>query len=120
VRRIRTWSTCTRLRRALEARQVLIPQSSARRHAPGRGSVGLGIATLPYLAYEKTAKPKFYVEFAGAGHFAWTNLNRRYQRSIEAYGVAFFDAYLKGETKRLSQLLGSGRPNDVSDLRAAR
>ena len=73
----------------------------------------------PGGAYDKTPKPKFYVEFAGAGHFAWTNLNRRYQRSIEAYGVAFFDAYLKGETKRLAQLLGSGRPNDVSDLRAA-
>jgi len=74
----------------------------------------------PGGAYDKTTKPKFYVEFAGAGHFAWTNLNRRYQTSIEAYGVAFFDAYLKGETKRLSQLMDSGRPNDVSDLRAAR
>jgi len=60
------------------------------------------------------------VEFDGAGHFAWTNLNRRYQTSIEAYGVAFFDAYLKGETKRLSHLMGSGRTNEVSDLQAAR
>ena len=74
----------------------------------------------PGGAYDKTSKPKFYVEFEGAGHFAWTNLNRRYQTSIEAYGVAFFDAYLNGETKRLSQLMGSGRPNDLSDLRAAR
>jgi predicted dienelactone hydrolase len=74
----------------------------------------------PGRAYDKTSKPKFYVQFAGAGHFVWTNLNRRYQTSSEAYGVAFFDAYLKGETKRLSQLMSSGRPNDVSDLRAAR
>ena len=74
----------------------------------------------PGGAYDKTTKPKFYVEFEGAAHFAWTNLNRRYQTSIDAYGVAFFDAYLKGETERLSQLMGSGRPNEVSDLRAAR
>ncbi len=74
----------------------------------------------PGGAYDKTSKPKFYVEFEGAGHFAWTNLNRRHQTSIDAYGVAFFDAYLKGETKCLSQLMGSGRPDDVSDLRVAR
>jgi predicted dienelactone hydrolase len=74
----------------------------------------------PGGAYDKTTKPKFYVEFEGAGHFAWTNLARKYQASIDAYGVAFFDAYLKGETERLSQLTGSARPKDVSDLRSAR
>jgi len=42
------------------------------------------------MALDKTSKPKFYVEFEGAGHFAWTDWNRRYQTAIEAYGVALF------------------------------
>jgi hypothetical protein len=37
------------------------------------------------------------VEFDGAGHFAWTDLRGTYQPTIDAYGVAFFDRYLKGK-----------------------
>src|SRR5216683_4090260 len=55
--------------------------------------------------YEQSSKPKFYVELDGAGHFAWTNLNRKYQASIDAYSVAFFDAYLKSETMQLDTLI---------------
>jgi len=43
-------------------------------------------------AYDRSVKPKYYIELDGAGHFAWTNLNRVYVSSIDAYSVAFFDA----------------------------
>jgi predicted dienelactone hydrolase len=71
-------------------------------------------------AYEQSSKPKFYVELDGAGHFAWTNLNHKYQTTIDAYSAAFFDAYLKGESTQLEKLIGKSRPADVNDLRAAR
>jgi predicted dienelactone hydrolase len=74
----------------------------------------------PGGAYDQSSKPKYYVEFEGAGHLAWTNLNKMYAPSIEAYSVAFFDAYLKGETAQLEQSMGNARSSDVSDLRAAR
>jgi predicted dienelactone hydrolase len=45
-------------------------------------------------AYDRSSAPKYYVEFDGAGHFAWTNLNKKFQDSIDAYSVAFFDRYL--------------------------
>lgn len=48
-------------------------------------------------AYELTPSPTFYVEFSGAGHFAWTDLNPRYQADISTYSVAFFDKYVKGD-----------------------
>ncbi|HWC16465.1 MAG TPA: hypothetical protein VG498_05600 [Terriglobales bacterium] len=49
-------------------------------------------------AYERSSPPKYYIEFEGAGHFAWTNLNKKYQNLIDTYTVAFFDRYLKGKT----------------------
>ncbi|HKF25924.1 MAG TPA: hypothetical protein VKB24_08105, partial [Candidatus Acidoferrum sp.] len=70
-------------------------------------------------AYEQTKKPKFYVELDGAGHLAWTDLNRAYASSIDAYSVAFFDASLKGRKEALNRLLDYGRPKDVSELRSA-
>jgi predicted dienelactone hydrolase len=73
----------------------------------------------PGGAYVKSSKPKFYVEFEGAGHFAWTDLNRTYQQSINAYSVAFFDAYLKGETHLLTELTSGRCADDVSDVRVA-
>ena len=30
-------------------------------------------------AYPQSPAPKYYVEFDGAGHFAWTDLNPKYQ-----------------------------------------
>jgi hypothetical protein len=54
-------------------------------------------------AYDQSAKPKYYIELDGAGHLAWTNLNRTYVASIDAYCVAFFDAYLKGPEGRPDQ-----------------
>jgi pimeloyl-ACP methyl ester carboxylesterase len=48
-------------------------------------------------AYYQTPAPKYFVEFDGAGHFAWTDPRGTYQPTIDAYGVAFFDRYLKGK-----------------------
>lgn len=49
-------------------------------------------------AYEHSSTPKYYIEFEGAGHFAWTNINKKYQELIDIYTVAFFDRYVKGKT----------------------
>ena len=69
-------------------------------------------------AYDQSSTPKYYVELDGAGHFAWTNVNRSYVSSIDAYSVAFFDAYLKGRKDDLTKLFNGGRRKDVSDLRS--
>jgi predicted dienelactone hydrolase len=69
-------------------------------------------------AYDQPKKPKFYVELDGAGHFAWTDLNRTYVSSIDAYSVAFFDAYLRNQRDGLTKLMHGGRPENVSDLRS--
>lgn len=47
-------------------------------------------------AYDQTPAPKYFVEFDGAGHFAWTDLRTTYQQEIEDYSRAFLDRYLKG------------------------
>ena len=47
-------------------------------------------------AYPQSPAPKYYVEFDGAGHFAWTDLNPKYQSAIIDYSRAFLDRYLKG------------------------
>jgi len=47
-------------------------------------------------AFDKTPSPTYYVELNGAGHFAWTDLNRRYADTVDYYCTAFFDRYLKG------------------------
>jgi predicted dienelactone hydrolase len=70
-------------------------------------------------AYDRSSPPKLYVEFDGAGHLAWTNLNPRYQSLINSYSVAFFDHYLKRSTQpdALAPLLGNPPPQGVSKLR---
>ena len=70
-------------------------------------------------AYDLSSKPKYYVELEGAGHFAWTDLNRAYASSIDTYSVAFFDACLKDQKDDLTRLLKAGRPKDVSELRSS-
>jgi hypothetical protein len=58
------------------------------------------------------------VEFDGAGHLAWTDLNKRYQEVIDAYCVAFFDRYLKMTAPDpLVGLMGNPPPKGVSDVR---
>ncbi len=70
-------------------------------------------------AYDLSSSPKYYVEFDGAGHFAWTDLNKKFQEPISAYTVAFFDRYLKATRQPLEQLMGDSRPKVVSEVRTA-
>ena len=72
-------------------------------------------------AYDVSSAPKVYVEFEGAGHFAWTDLNHAYTAQIDEYSVAFFNRYLKGETDPdpLLPLTGNPLPKGVSYLRSA-
>jgi predicted dienelactone hydrolase len=48
--------------------------------------------------YESSPAPKYFVEFRGAGHLAWTDLGpATAHAAIIAYSRAFFDHYLEGE-----------------------
>ena len=69
-------------------------------------------------AYDKSSAPKYYVEFDGAGHFAWTNINPKYQRVISDYSVAFFDRYLKATSSRRLDELARTPPPEVSYIKA--
>lgn len=64
-------------------------------------------------AFELTPAPAWYVEFDGAGHFAWSDFNEKYHESIVFYSLAFLDRYLKGGG---DANLMQRRP-DVSSLR---
>jgi predicted dienelactone hydrolase len=72
-------------------------------------------------AYDVTSAPKYYVEFNGAGHFAWTNAKKNYQPIISQYSVAFFDRYLKGvnNSQALQSLITKFDSNLISDARAS-
>jgi predicted dienelactone hydrolase len=56
-------------------------------------------------AYDLTSKPKYFVDFKGAGHFAWTNFKSEYRDPINAYSVAFFNLYLKDDGSGLASLM---------------
>ncbi len=88
------------------------------------GTRDIGIT--PYVrrpggAYDLTSSPKYFIEFAGAGHFAWTNLNKSYQPVINDYALAFFDRYLKRETNpdSLTHLVERPWPREVNNLKYA-
>jgi predicted dienelactone hydrolase len=65
-------------------------------------------------AFDGTPSPAYYVEFRRAGHFAWTDLNPKFQASIAAYSVAFFDKYLRGSPEPDLQT----KRDDVAELRS--
>lgn len=46
--------------------------------------------------YAQSPSPKFFVEIAGAGHFAWTDERLAGRDAIVSYALAFLDRYLKG------------------------
>jgi hypothetical protein len=49
-------------------------------------------------SYDLSPAPKYYVEFDGAGHFAWTDLGLASAHAdIVVYSVAFLDLYVKRE-----------------------
>ena len=64
-------------------------------------------------SYEQANAPKYYLELAGAGHFAWTDLNHRFAASVFAYSAAFLDHDVKGDPASADP---SGPRCDVSRL----
>ena len=47
-------------------------------------------------AYAQTRTPKYFVELAGANHFAWTEADGKYENIINKTALQFFDKYVKG------------------------
>lgn len=47
-------------------------------------------------AYMMAQTPKYYVELDGANHFAWTELQDKYENIIDKTALQFFDKYVKG------------------------
>jgi predicted dienelactone hydrolase len=67
----------------------------------------------PGGAYDASPAPRYFVEFDGAGHFAWTDLNAAAHDGILHYALAFLDHHVRG---------GPGTPltraiDGVSELR---
>jgi len=62
----------------------------------------IDINTTPILAepggaFDQSPAPKYFVEFEGAGHRAFTDLRDVDRTDIIAYSLAFLDRYLKGK-----------------------
>jgi predicted dienelactone hydrolase len=49
-------------------------------------------------AYDESPAPKYFVEFRGAGHLAWTNLGLTNRQEIVAYSLAFMNRYVRDES----------------------
>jgi predicted dienelactone hydrolase len=63
------------------------------------GTLDLGVQPALHRelgAFDQSPSPKYYVEFQGAGHLAWTNVGRADRTGILAYSLAFLDRYVKG------------------------
>jgi predicted dienelactone hydrolase len=63
------------------------------------GTLDVGIT--PWLrkstgAYDQSPSPKYFVEFAHASHFAWTDFGRVAHDAIIEYSLAFLDHYVRG------------------------
>ena len=65
--------------------------------------------------YDASPSPKYYVEFAGEGHFAWTNLRPEAHDRILQYSLAFLDRYVRNQTSGGDVLTKAGE--GVSQLR---
>ena len=50
-------------------------------------------------AFVLTTGPAYYIEFLGAGHFAWTDLTQQSHASIVDYTVSFLDRYVRGDRR---------------------
>jgi predicted dienelactone hydrolase len=82
------------------------------------GTLDLGIT--PWIrknsgGYDASPTPKYYVEFAGQGHFAWTNLRPEAHDRILQYSLAFLDRYVRNQTSGGAVLTKAGQ--GVSQLR---
>lgn len=66
----------------------------------GTRDIGIGPMLLRRGGFDRTGKindaRKYLVELKGAGHFAWTELNPAFQKTIADYAIAFFDRELRG------------------------
>jgi pimeloyl-ACP methyl ester carboxylesterase len=51
----------------------------------------------PDGAFDQSPEPKYFIEFARAGHLAWIDAGRAKKREIVAYSLAFLDHYVRGE-----------------------
>ena len=81
------------------------------------GTVDFGLT--PWLrkpngAYDSSPTPKYFVEFAGAGHLAWTDLRGDAHQRILDYSLPFLDHYVRG-TPAAAAL--TKVENGVADLR---
>ncbi|PZQ45646.1 MAG: hypothetical protein DI551_06765 [Micavibrio aeruginosavorus] len=47
--------------------------------------------------YDSTPSPKYFIEYEGAGHLSFTELEKSYQPLIDKTALGFFDKYLKGK-----------------------
>jgi predicted dienelactone hydrolase len=63
-------------------------------------------------AYARSSAPKYYVEIAGAAHFAWTDGTGQRNHAIVDYAIAFLDCYVKGAPE--SPLLQTRQPGVTS------
>ena len=63
-------------------------------------------------AYDQSHAPKYFVEFEGAGHFAWTQISSEFHLLIDQYSLAFLDQYVKAGAAAVPVKVAG-----VSDLR---
>jgi predicted dienelactone hydrolase len=60
----------------------------------GTRDIGIAPVLLKQGGYAQTQAKKYLVELEGAAHFAWTELNPAFQKTIADYTIAFFDREL--------------------------
>jgi predicted dienelactone hydrolase len=70
----------------------------------------------PKGVYDSLLGKKYYIEFDGADHLAWTDAEPAYHKLMAAYVLAFFDRYLE---RNPVPLLATKSEKQVSDFRAA-
>jgi predicted dienelactone hydrolase len=75
----------------------------------GTRDIGIGPVLLRRGGYDQTKAPKSLLELKGAGHFAWTELNPTFQKTIADYAIAFFDRELRGRPAPLLDAAPSGQ-----------
>src|SRR5262245_29374194 len=80
------------------------------------GTADLGITPFVKRAggcFDKNASPATFIEFKGAGHFAWTDLSTVDHASIATHALAFLDKYVGGRPAANP----AARDADVVDVR---
>lgn len=78
----------------------------------GTRDIAIGPALTRAGGYATTRAPKYLLVLKGAGHFAWTEIDRAHRDIIARYAIAFFDRELLGQEAPLL--------DQPPDLKAAR